>query len=271
MRSRTVVFFHAHPDDETLLTGGTMARLSAEGHRVVLVTATAGESGLAASSLTAGTALGELRRYELERAATALGCAQVTMLGYADSGMTGDPRPDLINRFIDADPAEAAQRVAGILEQVRADVVTIYDPAGGYGHPDHVAVHDVGLRAALLARTSLVLEATVDRRALQRALRIVRLIRRSDPDLRPERFATRYADPTRLTHRTNVRRFLDRKRAAMQAHASQATADNADRSLAWFLRLPPPVFARVFGHEWYVEHGARPRARLLDDPLQSLR
>jgi LmbE family N-acetylglucosaminyl deacetylase len=101
-RSFTVVAFHAHPDDESLLTGGTLARCAAEGHRVVLVTATLGGAG--------GPAAG--RAAELAAAATALGCARVEVLGYHDSGLHGDA-PGA--RFADVPKDEVALRLAGIL------------------------------------------------------------------------------------------------------------------------------------------------------------
>src|SRR5690349_3047296 len=160
--ARTCVFFHAHPDDEALLTAGTMAMLAAQGHRVVLVVATLGESGLAADA--ARGHLAEVRRAELAASARTLGCARIVSLGYADSGWEwplGRPPgggPD--GAFADADVEGAARRLAATLREERADLLTTYDPAGGYGHPDHVQVHRVGARAAELAGTSVVLQAT---------------------------------------------------------------------------------------------------------------
>ena len=122
------MFLHAHPDDEALLTGGTMARLAAEGHRVVLVSATAGEAGLAASRFTHAGELASHRRHELDEAARVLGCARVIELGYADSGMAGEPS-GAPNSFADADVDEAAGRVAEILRDERAGVVIGYDAA----------------------------------------------------------------------------------------------------------------------------------------------
>ena len=87
--SHTVVFFHAHPDDEALLTSGTMAKLASQGHRVVLVVATAGEAGLASAELTADGRLGDRRLAELHTSARALGVSRTEVLGYADSGLTG--------------------------------------------------------------------------------------------------------------------------------------------------------------------------------------
>ena len=269
----TLVVFHAHPDDEALLTSGTMARASAEGHRVVLVVATAGGVGLVGSDfLGAGESLAARRLAELRRSATALGCARTEVLGYADSGLEGDARPEGGSvAFAAADVHEAARRLADLLVAERADVLTTYDPAGGYGHPDHVQVHRVGALAAELAGTPVVLEATVDRDLITRALRLVRRVYRFPPEFDPTVFDRAYTPRSQLTHRVDVRRYAIRKRTSMAAHASQATADGADRTLAAFLRLPTPLFRRVFGQEWYVERGRTPGGPLLDDIFATLR
>jgi LmbE family N-acetylglucosaminyl deacetylase len=259
----TVVSFHAHPDDEVLLTGGTLARIAAEGHRVVIVVATAGEAGL---TVTGHHDLGDRRMAELRASADQLGCARVVCLGYADSGMTG-PATDLGFSTIDID--EAGHALAAILAEERADVLTTYDPVGGYGHRDHVHVHKVGARAAELAGTPVVLEATVDRAALQRALRLFGRLRRLPPDFSAEGFDTAYSAPATLTHKVDVRRYCRPKRAAMAAHVSQG--DAADRTLALCLRLPGPIFRLAFGREWFVEQGRTPARPLLDDVFASLR
>jgi LmbE family N-acetylglucosaminyl deacetylase len=263
----TLVVFHAHPDDEALLTAGTMARASSEGHRVVLVVATAGGVGLVSSDfLGDGETLADRRTAELRRSATALGCARTVVLGYADSGLEG-PGAD---SFACTDVEVAAQRLAGLLAEEQADALIHYDPAGGYGHPDHVQVHHVGRRAAELAATPLVLQATVDRDLLTRALRLARKVYRFPPEFDPTVFDTAYTPGDLITHRVDVRRYALRKRMSMAAHASQATADGADRTLAAFLRIPMPIFRRVFGREWYVEQGRLP-GRPLDDLFATLR
>lgn len=266
--SFTLVAFHAHPDDEALLTAGTMARAAAEGHRVVLVVATAGEAGLVAGGGT-GPALASRRRSELERSAAALGVARVEVLGYADSGMHGEAGG--VDAFARADVEEAATRLAELLVEERADVLTTYDVAGGYGHPDHVQVHRVGARAAELAGTPVVLEATVDRTALQRALRWVSKLPGIPTDFAAERFDMAFTDRAALTHRVDVRRFAAAKRAALAAHASQASADTGTRTLAVLLRLPGPLFRLALGREWFVEPGRTPGRPLLDDVFATVR
>ncbi len=265
----TLVAFHAHPDDEALLTAGTMARASAEGHRVVLVVATDGGRGLVGSDfLAGGETLADRRLGELRRSATALGCARVEPLGYADSGLHGtEGGPEA---FATAAVDEAAGRLAKVLAEEGADALTVYDPAGGYGHPDHVQVHRVGTRAAELAGTPVVLEATVPRDLLARAVRAVGRVYRFPPEFDPTSFERAYSPRAVITHRVDVRRYAVRKRVSMAAHASQATADGADRTLAAFGRIPSPLFRQVFGHEWFVEHGRTP-GRPVDDIWASLR
>ena len=234
-----------------------------------LVTATSGGAGLAAAA-TASSDLAERRLQELHRSAAALGCAEVHLLGYDDSGMDGRAgRPD--HAFSHVDVETAAARLARLLESVGADVLTVYDPAGGYGHPDHIQVNQVGVRAAQLAGTRVVLEATVDRRPLLRVLRWLKWLRLAPPEWHPDRFSAAFAQPARLTHRVDVRRFAGKKRAAMAAHASQATADGGVRTLALFLRLPPFLYRRVFGYEWFVELGRQPSGKLLGDIFTTLR
>ena len=262
---RTLVAFHAHPDDEALLTSGTMARAAAEGHRVVLVVATDGGLGLAATELVgpSDTRLGTLRMAELQASARALGTARVETLGYADSGLGPETLPDPPDRlrFIRADPEEAAGRLAAILREEQADVLLTYDANGGYGHRDHVKVHTVGARAAELAGTPKVLQATVPRDLMVRAIRLAGRLYRFPADFDPTSFERAYSPSAAVTHRISVRRYAAQKRAAMRAHASQATADGgADRTLAAFLRIPRPLYDLVFGREWYVDAG-RPAGR----------
>ncbi|MET8001774.1 PIG-L deacetylase family protein [Nonomuraea glycinis] len=267
MPPRTAVFFHAHPDDEALLTAGTMAMLASEGHRVVLVVATAGERGLA--EMRPGEALGETRMKELYESAAVLGCARVECLGYGDSGLSpqggvADERPD--NAFIDADSEQAAQALAAILEEENADLLSIYDPAGGYGHPDHVQVHRVGKRAAQIAGTEIVLEATVNRDPLVKLLKMAGRVYRFPPEFDVRTFESAYSSSETITHRVNVRRFARQKRAAMAAHVSQASGGESDRTLAVMLKVPGPVYRLVFGTEWFVRRDLPPGTRL-DHPF----
>ena len=262
----TLVAFHAHPDDEALLSGGTLARAAEEGHRVVLVSATAGEAGLADGELLDG--LGERRIEELRRSAAALGIARVEILGYPVSGSTGTPPP---GSFAALDPKGPAERLAALLREENADAVTTYDAQGGYGHPDHIQVHRVGALAAKLAGTPVVLEVTVDRGKLQGIARLLaRLpgVRRLIPD---DRFGSAYTARTDLTHAVNVRAQLRAKRRALAAHASQGTGGGSMRTVTLLLKLPNWLAAPVLGTEWFREAGRAPSQPLLDDIFASLR
>ena len=263
----TLVSFHAHPDDEALLTGGTLARVAAEGHRVVLVTATAGEQGLASEDLR-GESLGATRLAELRRSADALGCARVVALGLPDSGSAGPLRP---GSFAALDPSGPAQRLAELLVEERADVLTTYDAQGGYGHRDHVQVHRVGALAARLAHTPVVLEATVDRSRLQATARVMARTPGLARLVPPDRFAGAYTARSDLTHEVDVRRHLEAKRAALAAHASQSSGGRGVRTLALLRRIPPPLLAPVLGREWFREPGRPAGGPLLDDVFASLR
>ncbi len=251
---RTLVFVHAHPDDESLLTAGTMARAAAEGHRVVLVVVTAGEAGLAAGAPAAAD-LRSRRLSELRASAAALSVHRVAVLGYADSGLhaevgavAGGPVP-----FVAVPAEEAAATVAAILTEEAADVVVGYDEAGGYGHPDHVHLHTVVAAAAARAGTPRYYEATLPREPLAAAVRWVARVYPFPPEFEPAAFETAFTPRAQITTRVGVRPQLAAKRASMAAHASQATADaGADRTLAAFLRMRGPLFAALFGTEYYV-------------------
>ncbi len=251
----TLVSFHAHPDDEALLTGGTLARAAAEGHRVVIVVATSGEAGL--SSGLAGARLATRRLHELEAAAGVLGVARVVPLGYPDSGYspqgTSDGSSAGETGFASLDPAEPAARLAAILVEEQARVLTGYDAAGGYGHPDHVQVHHVARLAAQLAGTPRLLEATLPREPLARVAAVLRRMGTLLPVPVMPDLSAAYTERSRLTHRVDVRPQLDAKLAALRCHASQASGDEGRRTIALLLSLPRWLQSAVLGREWFHE------------------
>ena len=256
--AKTLVFLHAHPDDEALLTAGTMARAAAEGNRVVLVVATDGAEGLASSAMSAG-GLAARRSAELDASAAALCVHRVVRLPYADSGLHGDAvaLPGGTVPFCAAPVDEVAAAVAEVLRAEHADVLVSYDANGGYGHPDHVRVHEIGLLAADLAGTPRLFEATAPRDLMAKAVRAAAKVYRFPPEFDPTSFERAFTASADITHRVDVTRFLDSKRASMAAHASQGTADDGPRSLSVFLALPRPLYARVFGTEYYVLRSGR--------------
>ncbi|MGA2036440.1 MAG: PIG-L family deacetylase [Acidimicrobiales bacterium] len=248
----TAVFLHAHPDDEAITTGGTMALLASQGHRVVLVTATRGELGEVPDGfLAANETLTERREHELTVACQALGVARREFLGYRDSGMKGEPTNDNPECFWQANVTEAAERLAVLLRAERADILTAYDERGVYGHPDHVQVHRVGLLAAELAGTPRVFMATVNRDHLRGLTEAAEELELPELDERREEIDTLGVEAERITTAIDVSAHLDSKRRAMAAHASQIS------ETSFFLALPPDMFAAVWGTEWYIRLGAQ--------------
>jgi N-acetyl-1-D-myo-inositol-2-amino-2-deoxy-alpha-D-glucopyranoside deacetylase len=151
-----LLFVHAHPDDETLTTGGTIAHYAARGADVHVITCTLGEEGevigerYAQLAVDAADQLGGYRISELTSALRALGVGDPLFLGgpgrWRDSGMEGTP-PRHRQRFVDADMEEAVGELVAIIRQLRPHVVVTYDPKGGYGHPDHIQTHRVTTEA----------------------------------------------------------------------------------------------------------------------------
>ncbi|MFK0262265.1 N-acetyl-1-D-myo-inositol-2-amino-2-deoxy-alpha-D-glucopyranoside deacetylase [Streptomyces angustmyceticus] len=159
--SRRLLLVHAHPDDESINNGVTMARYAAEGARVTLVTCTRGEEGevippeLAHLAPDRDDTLGEYRVGELAAAMAALGVTDHRFLGgpgrYRDSGMMGAPQNERPDAFWQAPLDEAAGHLVAVIREVRPQVLVTYDPDGGYGHPDHIQAHRVAMRGAELA------------------------------------------------------------------------------------------------------------------------
>ena len=242
----TLVLFHAHPDDEAIATGGTMARAKRDGHRVVLVSATKGELGehapdvarSPASSSSTGASPSCTRR---PRCSASTGSSSSTTSTPAWPASPPTTRPARSRR---ADIDEAAARLARILDEEHADVLTIYDENGNYGHPDHIQVHRVGVRAAELAGTRRVYEATANRDHLQRLM--AQMPREPDDPETPADLDTLGVTEDQITTTVDVRDFVDQKRDAMIAHASQIPADS------FFLQLPLDAFREAFGWEWFI-------------------
>jgi N-acetyl-1-D-myo-inositol-2-amino-2-deoxy-alpha-D-glucopyranoside deacetylase len=197
---RRLLLVHAHPDDESIATGATMARYAAEGAHVTLVTCTLGEMGEIippALRHLAPDQLGEYRVGELKAACAELGVADHRFLGgrgrWRDSGMMGTPPNNDPRCFWRADVDQAAAVLLDVIREVDPQVIVTYDANGYYGHPDHIQAHRVAWRAYQLlpGATSIRFFAT------------------ADPD---------FAD---LTTRVDASAYLDRKFAAMRAHATQ--------------------------------------------------
>ncbi len=237
----TIVSFHAHPDDESITVAGTLARAVAAGHRVVLVFATRGELGEPVPGVLApGEQLSMRRSAECYASAAVLGAKRVEFLGYTDSGMMGEPSNDAPYCFWRAGVEHAARRLALVLEEEEADVLTTYDDNGGYGHPDHIQVHRVGKRAAELAGVPVVAQNTTNRDWMTRGARGM-----------AEQAGRTWEPPadmpeTEITHRVEAVDFVEQKRASMRSHPSQMGPDH------FLLTMPDAVFAMGLGTEFYI-------------------
>lgn len=248
----TLVALHAHPDDEALTTGGTLARASAEGHRVVLVVATNGEFGEAPDDLAPGETLVDRRHAETSRSAEALGVHRIVWLGYRDSGMTGWAQNADPASFHQAPLEDAAARVAAILRDEAADVVVSYDWHGNYGHPDHVKAHQVAHRAAVLAGTARVLDATMNRDEMVRWFEAEGVTPDWDPRQPMDDGNPLGSSEDEITLRVDVSAYVAQKRASILSHASQVS------DTAQFREMTEEAFAIAFATEWFIERGAAP-------------
>ncbi len=263
-RVPTIVFVHAHPDDEASQTSGSMARAAAEGHRVVVVFATNGDHGEDPDDLAEGETVVDRRRREAQVSAEVLGVHRVAWLGYSDSGMTGWEQNEHPGSFHQADLDEAATRLAEMLDDEGADVVVGYDWHGGYGHPDHIQVHRVGL-AAVWAAPDLARYPLAEG---EEQWLVPKVYWSSWPRSRRRRFAEiRLAageitqedyeaaavsgTPDELLTMVDTGRWVDVKLAALRAHRSQIPED-------WFmLRVDEDMREEVVGREsFYRVHSA---------------
>lgn len=221
----TLVAFHAHPDDEAVLTGGTLAGAVEAGHRVILVTATDGR---------VGDEDDDIRMDELLSSASVLGVHRVECLGYADSGdgPVFYPDPPGRVRFARAEVEAAAQRLAAILRDENAQLLLSYQPNGGYGHRDHVQVHHVGKRAAELAATPRVLEATMPRELLRRLCGLCRLLRLPAP-YDADTARTAYAPQATITHRSTSGRSPGKSAMPSPRIVRRSAAGSAHGCSGW--------------------------------------
>jgi len=261
--ARSVLFVHAHPDDESLETGATMAKYAAQGTQVTLVTCTLGEMGevipadLAHLAADADGGLGEHRIGELAAACAALGVTDHRFLGgpgrWRDSGMMGTPANDEPGCFWRADVDEAARELLAIMTEVRPQVLVTYDARGFYGHPDHIQAHRVSWRAFELASglVSKFYATAIPKSVLAEAMALlaggggqvggVDFSRVQSLDEVP--FGT---DDDEVTTQIDATDYLDAKIAAMRAHATQIAVDSP------FFALSDMVGRKALGVEYFT-------------------
>jgi N-acetyl-1-D-myo-inositol-2-amino-2-deoxy-alpha-D-glucopyranoside deacetylase len=252
---RSLLIVHAHPDDESIETGATMARYAAAGVRVTLVTCTLGElgevipPGLAQLAGGCGERLGKHRITELDAACAALGVADHRFLGgpgrWRDSGMMGEATNDLPGCFWRAEVDEAAAELLAVIAEVRPQVIVTYDERGYYGHPDHIQAHRVAWRAFTRAGglVSKFYATAMPRSALPAVI--------ASPPARFRRIESVDDLPfgvpdENVTTEIDARDYLDVKLAAMRAHASQISVESP------FFALSDHLGQRAFGTEFYT-------------------
>ena len=245
--ARRLLLVHAHPDDESIGTGATIARYAAEGAQVTLVTCTRGELGEVippglAHLATDGDRLGEHRITELAAACAALGIRDQRFLGgpgrWRDSGMMGLAANDSPDCFWQADLATAAAELAQVILEVRPQVLVTYDRFGYYGHPDHIQAHRVTSAAIPLAADPAQAQPWQVAKFYATAMpRSVAVARGLPPVWVPDDQVTTEIDGTA---------YLAAKTAALRAHATQVAVDG-DRFALADGRWQP-----VLGKEFYT-------------------
>ncbi|MEU4034675.1 N-acetyl-1-D-myo-inositol-2-amino-2-deoxy-alpha-D-glucopyranoside deacetylase [Streptomyces collinus] len=255
---RRLLLVHAHPDDESINNGATMARYAAEGAHVALVTCTLGERGeVIPPGLRhlAGPALGAHRRGELAAALRELGVEDVRLLGgagrYGDSGMMGIADNEDPDCFWQADLDEAAGSLAEVILELRPQVLVTYDDNGGYGHPDHIQAHRVAMRAVELADARGHRVRKVYWNRMPRSVAEAAFARLQDelPALPFAKTATvddlpGVVDDERITTTLDGAAYGAAKAAAMRAHATQI--DVAGSCFALSNELAQPLFTTEY-------------------------
>ena len=260
--AKRLLLVHAHPDDETINNGVTMAKYAASGAQVTLVTCTRGEEGEVLVTELANLAsdkddkLGEHREVELKDAMAQLGINDFRFLGapnkkWRDSGMMGTPQNERGNVFWQADLDEASHELVKIILEIQPQVLITYDEFGGYGHPDHIKAHQVAMRAAELAaeqgwQVSKIYWNTIPRSVIQMGIEKMKEVG-SDffgaesvdelPFAKPDELATTVV---------NAPEYVPQKLAAMKAHATQISEDGP------FFALSKNLGLSVWGDEYYT-------------------
>ncbi len=268
MTERSLLAVHAHPDDESITMGGTLARYAAEGTRTTLVTATRGEVGeIHDKDLDPAEArprLASIREAELRKACEILKVHELVLLGYEDSGMAGDPRNRQGNVFWQADEYEATARLIQVIRRVKPQVIATYNEVGGYGHPDHINAHRIAVAAFFNADNAERFPGGEPWKPMKLyytafPMSVVRQMGEAMKRAGMEnRFSRDGDDPPfavpddRVTTRIDISRYLDQKIAAMRAHRTQIPEDG------WFMKLREALGPGAFS----VEHFERVRTRV---------
>lgn len=270
--------FHAHPDDEVTSTGGTLAKYADAGEQVVVVTATDGAEGEVhnyENPEEIKERLAEVRKIEIANALAVLGVTHHEFLGYRDSGMMGEPSNQDPECFWQANFDEAVGRLVRLIRHYQPDVMTIYDPFGGYGHPDHIQVHRVGLAAYYAARDlgrypladgeeewmPAKLYWTAWPRSRARAFADVRFEQGAIDKSTHERMAAAGFPDDQVTAWIDVRDRWKQKEQAWRAHRSQIPED-------WFmLQVGDEIEEQILGREAFARIASSVACNDMEDDL----
>ena len=261
MTAAKIVGVFAHPDDESLLAGGTLARYVAEGAEAMVLTCTGGEAGESWDPTVDPAHISAVRREELREACRRLGVRTVEVLGYEDSGIPARGRPSsLVAAPLDAVAAD----IRAVLERHQPDVVITHDATGGYGHPDHIRTSEATTLAARgLARQPVLYQVVIPKRVVEEFQRAF-----AAAGLRAGRAAAAGADMDRdagvpddtVTATVDVSAHVRTKRSAASAHRTQMTGHV-------LFRLPWPELARLWSEEHFALVGARHGSAVARDLL----
>jgi N-acetyl-1-D-myo-inositol-2-amino-2-deoxy-alpha-D-glucopyranoside deacetylase len=260
----TLLLVHAHPDDESISTGGVMMKAKAHGHRVVLATATRGEVGEIHNMDPEATRprLAEIRTEELKAAGEILGVDRIEFLGYRDSGMVDtadnkDPRS-----FHQARLDEAAAKLAVLIRDERPDVVVTYAEDGVYGHPDHIKAHHVTNAALELVEREGWAPKKLYYTAIPRSM-MEEFMKQMPEEAQSQNTNMRIAGtPDELvTTRVDVHDYVDQKRKAFGAHVSQNDPNS------WFATMASQIYEMAFGTEYYQLVRGKPGSPLPESDL----
>jgi N-acetyl-1-D-myo-inositol-2-amino-2-deoxy-alpha-D-glucopyranoside deacetylase len=246
----TLFLVHAHPDDESISTGGVMLRAHLDGHRVVLVTCTRGEEGEIHNMDEASVRprLGEVRTHELRRAADILGVDRLEFLGYRDSGMAGEPSNNDPRSFHAAPLHEAAERLQVLMLEERPEVVVTYTSDGTYGHPDHIKAHHTTVAALDALEREGWQPAKLYLSAIPRTLmqQWVERAREAGVEMPAGGIRIVGIPDEEITTEVDVRDLVGFKREAFAAHVSQNDPKSPLRTMA------EQVYEAAFGTERFV-------------------
>lgn len=260
----TLLLMHAHPDDEAISTGGAMMKAKADGHRVVLVTATRGEAGEIHNMDPAAVRprLGEVRTAELKKATEILGVDRQVFLDYRDSGMAGTPENEDPRSFNQAPLGEAAAKLAELLREERPDVVVTYGEDGTYGHPDHIKCHLITNAAFDVVATEGKGLRKLYYNAIPRSM-MKAFMEQMPEEARQQREGMSIpGTPDELiTTRIDVHEYVQRKRAAFAAHVSQNDPNS------WFTTMADQIYELAFGTEYYALAIGKPGPELPETDL----